>query len=136
MTIQNQPIGLAYTGWLFADEFSGVIGITYSSLTDGRTTILDHLKEQGQIDKQAFCTKLRKQMEGKSEIIFGGCDQEPEGGMQPILKINNKYTGWRLKMTKLIVRAKNNTVLYTAEPNHETVRSERMQSVAVNSGHQ
>lgn len=118
MKATNQPFSMIYQG-AKPEGFDGLMGMSYNaaSLTDKSTT-LERLKDQGQIKKAIACVKLAQEKVGKSEIIFGGCDVDAV--YAPVMKINGKYTGWRLNMTKLVMRSGDKEVL-TLEPNHETV---------------
>lgn len=121
LSIKNQPFGLANHG-LGPGAFDGIIGFCYPSVaqTDD-SSMLDRLVEQGKINKRIGCVKLRKQKESPSEFIIGGCDVEADYWI-PVLEINNQRTGWRVNLTKIVFRSKDdNSELLSIEPNNEAV---------------
>lgn len=122
MTVKNQPFGLANFVTPGTTPFDGIIGISYEAVarTDN-STIIDRLFEQGQIKKPISCVKLRPRKESKSEFIIGGCDVEADYWI-PVLTINRRFTGWRLNLTKIVLRSTtNNSELLTVETNNEAV---------------
>lgn len=84
-------------------------------------SVIDRLYEQGQIKKRVSCIKARTLQTSKSEFIIGGCDVEADSWL-PVLKINDQYTGWRVNLTKVVIRSKeDNSELLTIETNNEAV---------------
>lgn len=120
LTAKNQPFGLAKQGIYIQGD--GVLGFSYVANTQiDNTTHLDRLKDQGQIQNLIGCVKMRQKKVAKSEMIIGGCDVEADA-YAPVIKINGEYTGWRLNLTKIILRDRNNnSELLTIEPNYEAV---------------
>lgn len=52
---------------------------------------------------------------------MGGCDVLPDK-YAPVMKVNGKYTGWRLNMTKMVLRnTQDKSEVLVSEPFHETV---------------
>lgn len=121
MTVKNQPFGLVYSG-IKPTSYDGIIGLTYPAFSQtDNTTIIDRFVEQGQTKKRIACIKLRPEKVSKSEFIIGGCDVAADS-YAPVMQINNAYTGWRIKLTKMVLRStEDNSELLTFEPNHETV---------------
>lgn len=121
LTVKNQPLGLEYSG-LLPSSYDGIMGFSYPAYGHvDNFTMIDRLVEQGQIDKRVACVKLRAKEKAESEFILGGCDVQAEG-YAPVMKIGGKYTGWRLNLTKVILRStEDNSELLTLTPNHETV---------------
>lgn len=84
MTIKDQIIGVAtdQTVDSYNYPFDGTIGFAWSgavSITDPKSTILENLKDQGQISKRYACVKLRgKNATPNGELLIGGCDVEAE----------------------------------------------------------
>lgn len=66
----------------FNYPFDGTIGFAWSgavSITDPKSTILQNLKDQGQISKRYACVKLHdKSTTPNGELLIGGCDVEAE----------------------------------------------------------
>lgn len=123
MTVTNQPFGLAHSVTRGSPEpYDGIMGISYPSVAQtDNITIIDRLYDQGQIKKRISCVKLRKDEETKSEFILGGCDVETDKWI-PVLKINDQYTGWRVNLTKVVLRSQtDNSELLTVETNNEAV---------------
>lgn len=120
LTVKNQPFGIVYQG-IKPESFDGIMGMSYNaaSLTDNITTI-ERLRDQNQIKKAVACVKIRPEKTSKSEFILGGCDVEADGGYAPVIKINGRYTGWRINLTQIVIRS-GDKVLGTIEPNHECV---------------
>lgn len=98
------------------------MGWSYPSVSQiDNTSVIDRLYEQGQIKKRVSCVKARPQKESKSELIIGGYDVEPDNWI-PVLKVNNQLTGWRLNLTKVVLRSTtDNSELVTIETNNEAV---------------
>lgn len=84
LTIENQIIGVAtdQTVDSYNYPFDGTIGFAWSgdvSKTDPKSTILQNLKNQGQINKRYACVKLHQESEQPGgELLIGGCDVEAE----------------------------------------------------------
>lgn len=84
LTIKNQVIGVAtdQTVDSYNYPFDGTIGFDWSgavSQTDPKSTILQNLKNQGQIKKRFACVKLNdKSDQPGGELLIGGCDVEAE----------------------------------------------------------
>lgn len=122
MKVTKQPFGLASYLTPGTSPFDGIIGISYPSVAQtDNITIIDRLYEQGQIKKRISCVKLREQKKTTSEWLVGGCDVEADN-WTPVLKINDRYTGWRLNLTKIVLRSTaDNSALLTIETNNEAV---------------
>lgn len=119
--MKNQPFGMVYSG-IMIETYDGVIGFSYPafSQTDNKT-FLDRLVEQGQIKSRRACVKLREKKTAESEFILGGCDVETKN-YAPVMKKSGKYTGWRLNMTKVVLRSPDDqSEVLSLEPYHETV---------------
>ncbi|XP_055305032.1 pepsin A-1-like [Sitodiplosis mosellana] len=118
---KNQPFGLANSS-LSVEGNDGVIGFSYPAFSELDTlTWIDRLVEQGQVKQRIGCVKLRLKKEAKSEFIVGGCDVEADA-WAPVLVRNNQLSGWRVNLTKIILRDRtNNTELLSIEPKFETV---------------
>lgn len=98
------------------------MGFSYPSVsrTDDKS-IIDRLYDQGKIKNRVGCVKLRLKKESDSQLILGGCDVEADSWI-PVLKINDKYTGWRLNLTKVVLRSTaDDSELLTVETNNEAV---------------
>lgn len=120
LTIKNQPFGLA-NPTVVGLPFDGIMGFTYPVGRIDDSTPIDRLYEQGQVKKRIACVKLRKEKESKSEVLFGGCDVDAANWI-PVIEVNGKRTGWRVKLTKVVLRStKDNSELLTIEPNNESV---------------
>lgn len=121
MPIKNQPFGLAETVTAGV-PFDGIMGFCYPSVAQtDNSSMIDRLYEQGLVKKRIACVKFRLQKESKSELIIGGCDVEAESWI-PVMEVNGKRTGWRVKLTKIILRSTtDNSELLTLEPNNEAV---------------
>lgn len=84
LTITDQIIGVAteQTVNSYNYPFDGTIGFAWSgavSQTDPQSTILQNLKNQGQITKRYACVKLHQKTEQPGgELLIGGCDVEAE----------------------------------------------------------
>lgn len=122
MTAKNLVFGLASYVTPKATPFDGVMGISYTKAAFlDKTTFIDQLYEQGQIKSKIVCVKLRLKEEAKSQFIVGGCDVEADS-WTPVMKINNQYTGYRLNLTKIVLRStEDNSELGTIETNNEAV---------------
>lgn len=122
LTVKEQPFGLASYVTPGATPFDGIIGISYEAAAKiDNSTIIDRLVKQGQIKKAISCVKLREHKKTKSELIIGGCDVEADFWI-PVLTPNDKYTGWRLNLTKIVLRSTaDNSELFSIETNNEAV---------------
>lgn len=84
LPITNQIIGIGTEQDVdsFNYPFDGTIGFAWSgdvSQTDPKSTILQNLKNQGQIKKRYACVKLHQDsVQPGGELLVGGCDVEAE----------------------------------------------------------
>lgn len=122
LSVKNQIFGLVDNA-TDPDPFDGLIGISYPLAgAHDNSTIIDRLFEQGQIKKRVSCVKLRASYRQEaSEYIIGGCDVENVSWI-PVVKINGQYTGWRVNLTKVILRSTaDNSELLTLDTNNLAV---------------
>lgn len=78
-------------------QSDGIFGLGFRSLSDGYLTVIENLKEQGEIDNAIFSIYLSDINEGSlnSAITIGGSDAEYYGTGEPIeLEISKEFGYW------------------------------------------
>lgn len=117
ITVTDQRFGASVAGGT-PNGMDGVLGVSYakSAQTD-KITILDRMYEQKQIKQRVFCVRLKKESDGASEVILGGCDVEADKWI-PVA--SEGY--WKGNMTKIVVASpKDGSQLHSIDVNALTV---------------
>lgn len=98
LTINNQDLVLVYKDKdLDGLAASGLLGLAFNDLSDGKKTVIENLKDQNMIEKAEFSIYMNNLYENStrdSALIIGGIDSSYVGGEGITLDINKDFGFW------------------------------------------
>lgn len=110
LSIDNQDLVLVYKDKdLDGLAASGLLGLAFNDLSEGKKTVIENLKDQAMIKNAEFSVYMNNLNEDstmESALIIGGIDSKYIGGEGITLNVNKDYGFWIILIESLIVNDK------------------------------